>query len=152
MNRIKSFYSDWLALAENIAAGQRSPEMAMDGWMNSPDHRHNILSDNYSEIGVGFYEGSGDYRYYWVQDFGRTTGRYPLIINGEKARTSSPKVALYIFGSWDEIRLQNDDGAWGYWQPFQAKMQWTIPDTPGIRTVTAGCAVTQSVLPPAAIQ
>lgn len=136
-NRIESFYTDWQALAENIAAGQRVPEMAIEGWMNSPDHRHNILSDSYWEIGVGFFEGTGEYRYYWVQNFGRTGGRFPLIINGEKARTESPDVSVYIYGSWQAMRLRVDGGEWSDWMPFQREFAWSLPQTPGTHTITA---------------
>lgn len=52
---------------ENIAAGQPTPESVMDGWMSSPTHRANILSPDFSYIGVGYCE-SGGY-YYWVQIF-----------------------------------------------------------------------------------
>ena len=52
---------------ENIAAGQKTPEQVMEGWMNSSGHRANILSKNFRYIGVGCYESGG--RYYWVQVF-----------------------------------------------------------------------------------
>ncbi len=136
-HRIESYYTNWEALAENIAAGQRTPEMAMDGWMNSPDHKRNILSDSYWEIGVGFYEGKGEYRYYWDQNFGRRDGIYPLIIDGEKAQTKSTSVPIYIYGDWKEMRLRNDQGAWGNWLPFKTSFSWTLPDSAGVHTVTA---------------
>ncbi len=136
-NRIESFYTNWQALAENIAAGQRVPEMAIEGWMNSPDHRHNILSDSYWEIGVGYFEGAGEYRHYWVQNFGRTTGRYPLVINGEKARTSKPEVSVYVYGSWQAMRLRINDGTWSDWMPFEREFAYTLPGTTGIYTVSA---------------
>lgn len=137
-NRIQAYYSDWQALAENIAAGQRSPEMAMNGWMNSPEHRHNILSDHYSEIGVGFYEGSGEYRYYWDQNFGNRNDVYPLVIDGEKAQTQSVKdVPIYIYGKFSRVRLRNDQGSWSAWMPFDNNLTWTLPGTPGMHRVTA---------------
>ena len=53
---------------ENIAYGQTSPEEVMNGWMNSAGHRANILSADFTEIGVAHYEnGSGTD--YWVQLF-----------------------------------------------------------------------------------
>lgn len=58
------------AIGENAAAGFHSPEAVMQGWMNSPGHRSNILNPNTRSIGVGFFQGSGDYHSYWVQDFG----------------------------------------------------------------------------------
>lgn len=55
------------ASGENIAYGQSSPEAVMDAWMNSPGHCANILSSNYTMIGVGCYEYNG--RLYWTQIF-----------------------------------------------------------------------------------
>ncbi|GGH36732.1 CAP domain-containing protein [Paenibacillus segetis] len=48
---------------ENIAKGQRTPEEVMNAWMNSAGHRQNILSANYTTIGVAYYNGV------WVQEF-----------------------------------------------------------------------------------
>ena len=52
--------------AENIAAGQRSPEQVMEAWMNSPGHRANILNCDLKKMGLGL-ETDG---YYWTQVFG----------------------------------------------------------------------------------
>ena len=55
---------------ENIAAGQSTPAEVVEGWMNSPGHRSNILSANFTEIGVGYVSDSSlDYGSYWVQMF-----------------------------------------------------------------------------------
>ncbi|WP_082232452.1 CAP domain-containing protein [Halobacillus massiliensis] len=58
----------WSA-GENIAAGQRTPEQVMDGWMNSPGHRENIMKEEFTHIGVGYVEGEGSYGTYWTQMF-----------------------------------------------------------------------------------
>ncbi len=136
-NRIEKYYTNWEALGENIAAGQRTPQSAMDGWWNSPEHRQNMLSDSYWEIGVGFYEGQGEYRYYWDQNFGRRDGIFPLIIDGEKAQTNTTNVPIYIYGHFSQMRLRIDQGAWGDWQPFKNSFRWTLPDTAGQHTVEA---------------
>ncbi|MGN0678895.1 MAG: CAP domain-containing protein [Oscillospiraceae bacterium] len=65
---------DYSYAAENIAAGYRTPEAVVDGWMNSPGHRANILNPELQYLGVGFYcdtEGIGttNYKYYWSQNF-----------------------------------------------------------------------------------
>jgi uncharacterized protein YkwD len=57
---------------ENIAweAGLRPadvPAFFNDWWMGSADHRANILSPNYREVGLGLYEQEG--RLYMVEDF-----------------------------------------------------------------------------------
>jgi uncharacterized protein YkwD len=67
-DRIANYYSG--ANGENAAAGHSSPSAVMQGWMNSTKHKENILNPDTRAIGVGFYQGSGDYRYYWIQDFG----------------------------------------------------------------------------------
>lgn len=49
-------------MAENIFRGNAgwnlTPERAVEGWMNSPGHRANILNPAYTHLGVGF---AGDY-------------------------------------------------------------------------------------------
>ena len=40
-------------LGENIAEGFTDAVSVMNGWMNSPGHRANILETNFTEIGVG---------------------------------------------------------------------------------------------------
>nr|XP_018916126.1 PREDICTED: uncharacterized protein LOC109043392 [Bemisia tabaci]XP_018916127.1 PREDICTED: uncharacterized protein LOC109043392 [Bemisia tabaci]XP_018916129.1 PREDICTED: uncharacterized protein LOC109043392 [Bemisia tabaci] len=59
---------NWQGAGENIAAGQDTPEEVMDGWMNSPGHRKNIMSPLFTEIGVGYEEG-GRLHKYWTQMF-----------------------------------------------------------------------------------
>ncbi|WP_234995470.1 CAP domain-containing protein [Streptoalloteichus hindustanus] len=55
--------------AENISAGQTTPEAVVRGWMNSPGHRANILNCDLRALGVGMARG-GSYRIYWTQNFG----------------------------------------------------------------------------------
>lgn len=52
---------------ENIAVGQQDAEQVMESWMNSQGHRANILSDDYSSVGVGALLHNGVYT--WVQLF-----------------------------------------------------------------------------------
>jgi len=65
---MKSFGIKYTAAGENIAKGQRTPAAVMDGWMNSPGHRANILNSNFTEIGVGHVTDSNGTNY-WVQMF-----------------------------------------------------------------------------------
>lgn len=53
---------------ENIAWGQKTPEEVMEGWMNSPGHRANIMNKNFTKIGVGYYQNAQG-RNYWTQLF-----------------------------------------------------------------------------------
>lgn len=63
-------YTAWVWLGENIAAGQGTPEVVLAAWMASPAHRANILSPNFSEVGVGVSAGAPPWGMYWVQEFG----------------------------------------------------------------------------------
>ncbi|MFE4061035.1 CAP domain-containing protein [Streptomyces sp. NPDC059096] len=58
-------------IGENIACGQRSPREVVQGWMDSPGHRANILDQGFTHLGVGFADG-GPAGTYWTQLFGRT--------------------------------------------------------------------------------
>jgi uncharacterized protein YkwD len=133
--RVTSYYPGWSILAENIAAGYSSPEQVMSGWMSSPGHRDNILRDSTWEIGVGYFHG-GDYSHYWVQDFGKRSGNYPIIINNDAVSTSMRDVSLYIYDSWTEMRLRNNSGEWTVWQPFSNTPSWQLPAETGSHSVT----------------
>ncbi|MYL51067.1 SafA/ExsA family spore coat assembly protein [Halobacillus litoralis] len=65
---MRDFNISYNRAAENIAAGQRTPQEVVNGWMNSPGHRKNILDPNLRQIGVGYAEG-GSYGHYWTQMF-----------------------------------------------------------------------------------
>lgn len=70
---------NWRAWGENIAAGYRTPEQVVQGWINSPGHRANMLSDYFQEIGVGHYyeendTGDVNYHHYWTQVFATEAG------------------------------------------------------------------------------
>ena len=56
-------------IGENIACGQRSAAEVVQGWMDSPGHRANILKPAFTHIGVGF-AGGGSAGTYWTQLFG----------------------------------------------------------------------------------
>jgi len=60
----------YTAAGENIARGHTLPAAVMGAWMNSTDHRRNILGlqVNYTSIGVGVYE-MADGTICWVQLF-----------------------------------------------------------------------------------
>ena len=74
-DRIDEVGYDWSSFGENVASGYATPEEVMDGWMNSPGHRANILNPDFTEIGIGYEflendTGSVNYNHYWTQVFG----------------------------------------------------------------------------------
>nr|WP_226675730.1 CAP domain-containing protein [Mesobacillus jeotgali] len=62
---MRDFGVSYNTAGENIAMGQRSAEEVVNAWMNSEGHRKNILSPNYTHIGVG-HTSQGNY---WTQMF-----------------------------------------------------------------------------------
>jgi uncharacterized protein YkwD len=54
--------------AENIAQGYPTAQAVVLGWMNSPDHRANILNCSLKAVGIGVAYGQGGP--WWTQDFG----------------------------------------------------------------------------------
>ena len=45
-------------VGENLAVGYRSADHVVDGWMNSPGHRANILGRSFDEVGISIASGS----------------------------------------------------------------------------------------------
>lgn len=64
---LTAFGFQYKAVAENIARGQRTPQEVMNMWMNSYEHRNNILNPIFNVIGVGFINDNQDT--YWTQLF-----------------------------------------------------------------------------------
>lgn len=73
--RIAAFGYPYAWWGENVAAGQSTPAAVVDAWMNSQPHRENILSPNFTEIGIGYIYNSRDrtlrYYHYWTMALGQ---------------------------------------------------------------------------------
>ena len=74
---------EFFAVGENLAAGQPTAAKALEGWMESPDHRSNLLSPEWKETGIGI-RGGGTYGIYWVQEFGKPAhvGHQVAVVDG----------------------------------------------------------------------
>ncbi|MGH2416393.1 MAG: CAP domain-containing protein, partial [Microcystaceae cyanobacterium] len=71
----KAGYTLWTTWGENIAAGYVTPESVVQAWIDSPDHRANILNADFTHMGLGYTflandEGKINFQSYWAQDFG----------------------------------------------------------------------------------
>lgn len=53
---------------ENIAKGYQSADSVVTAWMESSDHKDNILYSGFQTIGVAVYNVDG--KWYWAQEFG----------------------------------------------------------------------------------
>ncbi len=58
----------WRRIGENIAAGQGTSAEAVDGWLASPGHCANLMSEDFKEMGAAYGVSTG--RIYWTQVFG----------------------------------------------------------------------------------
>jgi uncharacterized protein YkwD len=94
---------DW-TVGENIAWGQAqlaTPRNIVIAWMNSPGHRHNILTGEFDEIGIGIALGTpGDPSWgaTYTTDFGAVAGRETLataaaVPSAAPAAPAAPKTA-----------------------------------------------------------
>ena len=76
-------FADYVTIGENIAWGQNvTAAKIIEGWMNSPLHRANILDEEFNYIGVGVYEAS-DGKVYYSQVF---------LGDGKGAATGAPAI------------------------------------------------------------
>lgn len=68
---VRAGYS-WRRVGENIAFGQRTPEEAVAGWLDSPGHCANIMNGGFTDMGAAY--GVTPERQtgiiYWTQAFG----------------------------------------------------------------------------------
>ncbi|MGQ9024554.1 CAP domain-containing protein [Bacillus licheniformis] len=62
---MKKFGITYRTAGENIAKGQKTPQEVVKAWMNSEDHRKNIMNPNFTHIGVGYVKDGN----YWTQQF-----------------------------------------------------------------------------------
>ncbi|MGQ3051228.1 MAG: CAP domain-containing protein [Roseateles sp.] len=62
----------WRSVGENIAAGQPSIAVVVDGWMKSDGHCANLMNATFRDIGVACVAGNANttYRTYWSQELG----------------------------------------------------------------------------------
>lgn len=64
---MKAYGINYRTAGENIAKGYNSAASVVNGWMNSPGHRANILNSSFNTLGVGYYNYNGTA--YWTQMF-----------------------------------------------------------------------------------
>jgi uncharacterized protein YkwD len=89
------------AAGENIAWGEgalATPQSIMTAWMNSPDHRANILSRDYSDVGLGVAIGSpaGDTSAAatYTNDFGHHAGATGTTVSVAGTPVSHPPITV----------------------------------------------------------
>ncbi|MGM0438827.1 MAG: CAP domain-containing protein [Patescibacteria group bacterium] len=77
---VEEFDYSYILVGENLAKGTfQSNYDLIEGWMNSPDHRENILKEGYEEIGIGIKKDIYEGQEMWmaVQIFGTSSSSCP---------------------------------------------------------------------------
>jgi uncharacterized protein YkwD len=62
----------WRFVGENVATGQSTPEQVMAEWLGSAHHCANLMSADFTEMGVAF--AASPAGVFWAQVFGRPAG------------------------------------------------------------------------------
>jgi hypothetical protein len=81
---------------ENIAYGYDTFEKTLDQWINSPEHRRNLLLHNASRIGVASVKNQTSHRTYWAMEIAgdyssRTASRKKPVSPAEKKIVAAEK-------------------------------------------------------------
>lgn len=72
IDRVTAQGYDFSVVGEIIAGGFADAESVVAGWMSSPEHSRNILSREFTQIGVGYSKwDDSSYETYWVVVFGK---------------------------------------------------------------------------------
>jgi uncharacterized protein YkwD len=71
-DRVKRSGYVWLAVGENVAAGQTTAEEVVAEWLSSPPHCANIMSTDFTQMGIAYATSpKQEVAIYWAQVFGR---------------------------------------------------------------------------------
>lgn len=77
-DRVERAGYDYRSTGENIAAGQMTPEAAVDSWIRSPAHCANLMGADYTEMGVAMATNrQSSNGVYWTQVFGSPRAARP---------------------------------------------------------------------------
>ncbi len=71
--RVSAAGYTWSRLGENIAAGYAGIDSVMTGWVDSDGHCANLMSANFTQVGLACVPGTStsSYNTYWTMDLGR---------------------------------------------------------------------------------
>lgn len=139
-------YIGYGSTAENAMCGYLPPENTVQGWLNSPAHRANMLNPDMREFGAGYYRNAAGTGYV-VLDLAYDRDYAPVVIDDEALTTVDRTVRLYIYdqdtgdgwggvGPTLEMMISNSsDFAGAQWEPYAAEKDWTLDAGEGWRTV-----------------
>ncbi len=72
-SRVTAAGYSWSRLGENIAAGYAGIDSVMSGWVASDGHCANLMSANFTQVGLACVPGTSasSYNTYWTMDLGK---------------------------------------------------------------------------------
>jgi hypothetical protein len=79
--------------AENIAYGYDNFEKTLGQWINSPEHRKNLLLHNATKVGIASAKTANGKRTYWAMEIAGDYETRPKEKGKEKGRKAKPAVA-----------------------------------------------------------
>ena len=94
---VQNFGYEYIVEGENLILGNFSSEKEIvQDWMNSPEHRANILNNRYTEIGVAIIKGTykGETVWIGVQEFGFPLSACPAPDSSLKDEIDSNNIQL----------------------------------------------------------
>lgn len=93
---IKQSGYDYVYAGENLAKGFSSASDVVNAWMASPDHRQNLLSNNFKDVGFAIKSGNlnGEETFLVVQEFG-SKSIVPVV---KKNTNIEPKAITKVLG------------------------------------------------------
>lgn len=70
--RVSAEGYDWRSVGENLAAGERTIDGVIAGWLSSPGHCSNLMSRDFAAFGVSCVQREGSaYGHYWTMVLAR---------------------------------------------------------------------------------
>jgi len=123
----EDFGYGYILIGENLALGNFKSDYALvvDGWMESPGHRANILKEGYTEIGVAVGKGMYEGRETWlaVQTFGTPLSVCPSVNTSLKTQVDAENVELKsLLKELDELKYELDHMRPKYGEEYEAKV------------------------------
>eukprot|EP00834_Sanchytrium_tribonematis_P000935 NODE_19_length_47148_cov_1.447810.p26 type:complete len:236 gc:universal NODE_19_length_47148_cov_1.447810:12874-12167(-) len=91
-DRIHSARYPGRATAENVGEGYSDVISVVKGWIASPGHFQNLISENSNQVGLGYATSASGVQY-WTQDFGYSEYTNKKDVS-QKSSSPSPSISL----------------------------------------------------------
>lgn len=136
----------WAHAGENVASGY-TYDAVVQAWVDSPEHYRNLVGD-YTDLGVGYYQGA-DGKRYWSQVFGKyASTRVPPMQAPSSAPGAYPPEPAAPAGTGIPLNSASFEGSWSGWTASGAMLDGPNTNARGGKyalAILGGRTVTQSV-------